>query len=116
MVYFSDRKNAGKCNDWTVSGGDGGGADRRATGSHPPHAGAGHGSTIARSVDSGRRFVPHDRIDYEKWYSGTLGAFVWLVQEVFIIAAGVICVQTVVTAVVKLQRSRRHTESSNDQG
>ena len=39
-----------------------------------------------------------------------------LVQEVFIIAAGVICVQTVVTAVVKLQRSRRHTESSNDQG
>ena len=42
----------------------------------------------------------------------SLGAFVWLVQEVFIIAAGVICVQTVVTAVVKLQRSRRHTESS----
>ena len=46
----------------------------------------------------------------------SLGAFVWLVQEVFIIAACVICVQTVVTAVVKLQRSRRHTESSNDQG
>ena len=46
----------------------------------------------------------------------SLGAFVWLVQEVFIIAAGVICVPTVVTAVVKLQRSRRHTESSNDQG
>ena len=45
----------------------------------------------------------------------SLGAFVWLVQEVFIIAAGVICVQTVVTAVVKLQRSRRHTESSTDQ-
>ena len=45
----------------------------------------------------------------------SLGAFVWLVQEVFIIAAGVICVQTVVTAVVKLQRSRRHTESSIDQ-
>ena len=42
----------------------------------------------------------------------SLGAFVWLVQEVFII---VICVQTVVTAVVKLQRSRRHTESSIDQ-
>ncbi len=70
MVYFSDRKNAGKCNDRTVSGGDGGGADRRAAGPHPPHAGAGHGSTIARSVDSGRRFVPHDRIDYEKWYPG----------------------------------------------
>ena len=45
----------------------------------------------------------------------SLGAFVWLVQEVFIIAAGVIRVQTVVTAVVKLQRSRRHTESSIDQ-
>ena len=45
----------------------------------------------------------------------SFGAFVWLVQEVFIIAAGVICVQTVVTAVVRLQRSRRRTESSTDQ-
>lgn len=36
----------------------------------------------------------------------SLGAFVWLVQEVFIIAAGVICVQTAVTAAVKIWRKR----------
>ena len=45
------------------------------------------------------------------WYLGPIPLRAYGI----IIAAGVICVQTVVTAVVKLQRSRRHTESSIDQ-